>query len=286
MILHCLRGVRRRAYLFAMIPAILLAAASVGNAAIIAEDDFSAVGSGTGWSGDWAFQLPGSEAATYSNNAMTVSGNAPAFATRELSSSVSTDFFFSYTMDTSSLTANPNDFVTFWFDSPGNVGNTSSYITSPTIGLKVDEGKASGTNDFMVRFGMDGSTQQFSSDVTLADSDVFGIIGKLSKSGLNGDAFDTLELWVYDTLAGFPPNFASLGAAQATSVGTSFLLTEVGTVGVRSSGLDAGDTVLLDNITIATVPEPMTMALWGIGGVAGLAYSARRRRNAATKTAA
>ncbi|RCS46342.1 PEP-CTERM sorting domain-containing protein [Bremerella cremea] len=289
MVLSCFQWGGMRAFALMLVPALLLSSVSVSNAAmVVATDDFSAAGSGTGWAAgsSWNFgSNTAAETATYANQAMVVNKTSTSYATRDLDSSLNGDFFFAFTMDTSSLSANPNDFVTFWFDSAGGAYPGDSYMYAPTIGLKVDGGNGSMTDDFMVRFGVDGSTTEYSDAFTLADGNLFGIIGKLSKSGANGSSFDTLELWVTDALGGFP-DFNSLGAAQAVSTGNSFLLSSVQTVGVRSSGLTGGESVLLDNITIATVPEPMTMALWGIGGVAGLAYSARRRRKAAGETAA
>ncbi len=268
-----------RAFALMLAPALLLSAAGVCNATIIASDDFE--GGESGWSGSWNYNNPATAGESASAGAMVVNGNSPGYASRDLSSTVTSDFFFAFTMDTSSLVDSPNQIVQFYFDSDPTVApGQNPYSFAPSIGLKVDKGGV-GVADFEVRFGY--SPQVYSDAVQINGVnavDNVGIVGRLSKS--NGTTYDTFDLWLTSDLAGFP-NFGTLGPPQATAVSNSSLLSSVSEVGVFSSMLASGDTVLLDNVVMSTVPEPMTMALWGIGGVAGLVYSARRRRAAAAK---
>lgn len=260
-----------KAFALMLAPALLLAGASVSNAAVVvATDDFSSsTGTGLLSGSTWNY----ANAGTPSTDAMTVNKNSPMYATHALDSDVTTDFYFSYTMEIASNTSmDPNKLVQFYFDSdPSNSpGSVLPWTYAPSVGLKTDQGGA-GTSDFQVRWGFDD--QQYAGDATVGDT--VGIFAKLSKS--TGTVYDTLELWVTSAYTGIP-DFSALGAPQATSYNDTSTLTSIGTIGVFSSHLDSGDSILLDNVVMATVPEPMTMALWGMGGIAGLAYSARRRK--------
>lgn len=260
-----------KAFALMLTPALLLACASVSNAAVVvATDDFSSsTGTGLLSGSTWNYEYSG----TPSTGAMTVNKNAPMYATHSLDSEVNTDFYFSYTMEIESgVSMDPNKLVQFYFDSdPSNSpGSVLPWSYAPSVGLKTDQGGA-GTSDFQVRWGF--SDQQYAGDAQAGD--IVGIVAKLSKS--TGTVYDTLELWVTSAYTGIP-DFSALGAPDATSFNDASTLSSVATIGVFGSHLEAGDSVLLDNVVMATVPEPMTMALWGMGGIAGLAYSARRRK--------
>lgn len=280
MVLNCFQWGGMRAFALMLVPALLLSSVSVSNAAmVVASDDFAAPGSGTGW-------VPGSDwNAPVAGGSMVVDSNANSYAARGMDGPVTDDFFFSFTMDTSGLNPQMNDFVTFVLDSASGLG-PDAYTYAPTIGLKTDGGTGAMTNDFMVRFGQDYAGAGYSSVELGQGITNFGIIGKLSKSG--GTVYDTFELWVMDA-ASMPgvSDYDTLGAADAVAYGNNMLLSDIENISVRSANLDADDVVLLGNVNVVSaVPEPMTMALWGIGGVAGLAYSARRRRKAAGEAAA
>lgn len=252
MIVSSLRGGVLKAFAWMLAPALLLGCASVSNAAMM----------------------------LYSGG-VTVDSNNPEYATESIAP-VTQDFYFAYTMELTSGSLDALDQVQFYFDSdPSVMPGAMPWSFAPSVGLKVDQGGA-GTSDFQARWGY--TNQQYSGAKEAPGvGETVGIIAKLSKSG--GTVYDTIELWVVDAFTGVPA-FHALGAPQATSVTGSSSLTSVSTVGIFSAALDAGDSVFLDNVSLATVPEPMTMALWGMGGIAGLAYSARRRKLAAKDTEA
>jgi hypothetical protein len=131
----------------------------------------------------------------------------------------------------------------------------------------------------MVRLTGSGGTF---ADFNLADSDgLIGIVGRLSKS-ISGGLYDTFDLWVQDDVTGFPTLWA-LGSPDATApIGGT--ISSVSTLGLRTDNLDGGvmvgDRFFIDNLQIATVPEPVNLALWGFTGMGGLAYAWRKRRSA------
>ncbi|PQO28754.1 hypothetical protein C5Y97_23540 [Blastopirellula marina] len=248
----------------------MLGSVNMAEAAyVVASDNFD--DPSYGFDG-WDYQHAG----TPDTGAMSVNQNGTMYATNDLSAGpITTDLYFSFTMTVGADTVlDPNMLVQFYFDSdPTNdPGSTMPWTFAPSVGLKSDQGGA-GTSDFQARFAY--SDQQYSSAEQATVGGTVGIIAKLSKSG--GSAYDTLDLWVTDGTDTMP-DFSSLGTPDATSFSAASTLESVATIGVFSVNLSGDDNFLLDNVVLATVPEPMTMALWGMGGIAGLAYSARRRK--------
>jgi hypothetical protein len=199
------------------------------------------------------------------NRAIAFTGNNDTAATRSLATTVSSDVFIDFMIQFNG-TLSSNDFLGLFFGS--NPGNST---TQPNIGLKGNLG-AGGTDIFVRTNGTGGS---FLSGSNISTGITYRIVGHLFKTN-NSTNYNQFDAWIDPTNT----ELSSLTGIDASFTGASGI-SSFNKIGFRTANLAAGDTVLIDNITISTtapVPEPGTMMLLGIG-MAGLAFCGMRRKN-------
>ena len=241
-----------------LIASFAFMAAGAAHADIVsANDNFD--GASSGWKSDW--QLAGGKVAPAAiklsggDTALVITGNNDNAAVRTLAERQSADVFVDFTLQYSG-TLGANDFVGLWFGSSAG----------PNIGLKANCGvDGACTNDLFVRLSGSGGTYLLMSDLQAGTS--YALSGHLYKSGTSKfyDRFD----------AAFKPTGSSIAGAKVTARGNSNVTSFVD-IGVRSANIDKGVTVTLDDLRIAEVPEPASVALFGLA-LAGFAVMRRRK---------
>jgi hypothetical protein len=239
-----------------------------------ADGDFATGFSGTGsfgWAAGWTDNGTNVTTRIDTDSLRVRGGNSDNLATRQLAAPLTSDIFFSFTFEIFNEVGNSaGDTIEFWLNSANAYG-----AAAPAIGFEAS-GDAGG--DIQVRL-IGGDSEFASLDLGEAD-DPIGIVGLLSKS--TNTVYDTFDLWVVTSLTGFP-DLENLGAPDATADILLGTLAAVQWVGIRGSALEGNDAFFIDDLTIATVdvapvPEPTTMALTGMGCLAGLALVWRKRR--------
>lgn len=267
----------------------LVGVTNSAQAALIATDDFnysigeiSGQNGGSGWGTAWtgiasltevvdpgtplSYSTPGA-GINGGDRALEITGNNDNVVSRGLSSAQSGNtVFVSFLVRTSGLFT-ANDFASFWFDNVATGGHT----LVPNIGIKSDGGV--GGLDFMARLSL--GIEVYSTAATSGTN--YLVVGRLSKS-VPGAAnnYDSFALWVNPSAgaANSPDATATLGVG----------LSSFTTVGVRTTTLDTGDSILFDYLSLSTtysdaigaVPEPGSMMLLASGGA--LLLFLRRRR--------
>ncbi|PQO43885.1 PEP-CTERM sorting domain-containing protein [Blastopirellula marina] len=213
---------------------------------------------------------------TGGNNVSVSSYNSNNAATAALSTTLTDDFYVSFTLDVSAIgSLGNNEFMTIWFNDDSTYDSSNAI---PAIGLKGNQGTGAGTSDLMVRLsGVSGTFADF--DLSTDANGMVTILGKLSKTG---STYGEFEMWVFsdeDAASSIEGWIALSGSADAyaqTTTGGS--LTSISNIGIRTANLNG--TASMTNIQISAVPEPATLALWGLGGLAGLAIGYRKRKSA------
>ena len=196
-----------------------------------------------------------------SGEALRFTGNNDNAATRQLGQVVSASrVIVQFDLRFDAGTVDTNDFLGLWLGSS----------TGPNIGLKGNCDGAAACNgngaDLFVR--TTGTGGSFSTAIAVGQTyHLFGLLEKVNGS-VN---YNRYSLWVNPTGA----EMAGLTGADAVFSENSGI-SSFSTIGFRSVNLDAGDAVLVDNLSISTVPEPATAALAGLA-LLGVALTSRRR---------
>lgn len=194
-----------------------------------------------------------------SGEALRFTGNNDSAATRQLGQSVSASrVIVQFDLQFDAGTINTNDFLGLWLGSS----------TGPNMGLKANCDGAAGCGgaDLFVR--TTGTGGSFSTPIVVGETyHLFGLLEKVNGS-VN---YNRYSLWVNPTGA----EMAGLTGADAVFSNNSGI-SSFSTIGFRSVNLDAGDVVLVDNLSISTVPEPATAALAGLA-LLGVAFARRRQ---------
>jgi hypothetical protein len=255
--------------------ATLLASSSAMAVAttVIAADNFesgNAVGSsvigsagGTGWASAWASPTAASTIAApigmEGDKSLQISTNNTAIVSRALTTAISGDVLVRFEFQYSGILER-NDFLGFWFgDSNG-----------PNVGLKAncDAAGTACTNDVFVRTN---TNTKMLPDSDLTAETTYVLFAHLYKTNgsTNYNNFDAcLNPSNAEMATLINPDMVSSGVSSIASFST---------IGFRSDNLNNGVVVRIDDVSIAAVPEPTTIALFG---AALLGIGALRRRRA------
>ena len=246
------------------IAALAFAASGAANATIVtAQDNFDSATSGAGWDGNWT--LAGAKRnkpapATITGSSLVFAADADDAAKRTLANAQDSDVFIDFTLAYSGVLG-ANDFVGMWFHN----------WNGPNIGLKANCGisnQSTCTTDLFVRTS--GSGGYFLEGSNLEAGKSYQVFGHLYKSGEKGsNHYDRFDAWFKET-----------GTDMVSKVVTAkdkSSLTSFDTLGFRSANIDNNVTVSVDNLRVANVPEPGSLALMGLA-FAGLAAARRRQR--------
>jgi hypothetical protein len=255
--------------------AALLAAATAAHAAPVVVDNFNsaAIGGlagqagGNGWAGGWngsssvAVVDTSAAGGAFGGQALRFSGaDNNSAASRVLANAVSGgQVVVDFNLQFSSGAIDTNDFLSLW------LGNA----TGPSIGVKGNcDGAANcGGADLFVRTA--GASGSFTTPMTVGTTyHLFALLEKV-----NGSAFyNRYSLWIDPTDA----EMFSFTGADAVFNGSSGI-SSFSTIGFRTANLDAGDAILVDNLRIAELPEPGSVALAMVALLGAFATTRRRR---------
>lgn len=144
--------------------------------------------------------------------------------------------------------------------------------TGASLGLKANCGTGSCTGDVYSR--LHGWGGAFIGGSDLQAGKTYHIVGHLHKTA-NSATYNQIDVWLFDHKHSVDLN--SLGAAHASFTDAApVTLESFSTIGLRTFNV-AGSSITIDNINLAEVPEPGSLALIGLA-LAGLGVAARRKR--------
>lgn len=255
--------------------ATLLASATAAHAGPVAVDNFNsaAIGSlagqtsGSGWASAWngsssvAVVDASATGGAFAGQALRFSGtDNNSAASRVLSNTISSSrVVVDFNLQFSSGAIDTNDFLSLW------LGN----VNGPSIGVKGNCDGAANCNgaDLFVR--TTGSSGSFATPMVVGTTyHLFALLEKVNGSAL----YNRYSLWIDPTES----EMFSFTGADAVFNGSSGI-SSFNTIGFRTANLDAGDAVLVDNVTISELPEPGSVAL-AMVALMGVFASTRRRR--------
>lgn len=153
-----------------------------------------------------------------------------------------------------------NDFLAMYFGSS----------TQPSFGLKANGGDHSTTNDLFGRMGGTGGT--YLTNTNLVAGSTYDMMGWLLKSGNSSGNYDTLKVWLNPT----DSEIATMTGADLTLKGNAGF-SSLTSVGFRTTNIDNGAVVTINDIQVSAVPEPGSLALMGLAA-AGLGFMRRRKQ--------
>lgn len=255
----------------ALLSALLVFAQVASATVLVASDNFqtsaptaSIVGQngGTGWAGAWnatgnAARIAGTPGNNLSLEFTKDSDNA---AVRTLGARQSGDVIVDFMLQYSGVLGT-NEFVALWF------GNSNG----PNIGLKNDcgGGVATCTGDIFSRDSSNGAAVYVDSSNLVAGQS-YHILGRLYKTTPVGN-YDHFAVWFNPTAIEMAtlttPDKIALGSAGFSSFDT---------IGFRAANIATGTSIRIDDLRIQNVPEPGSMALFGLA-LAGMGVMRRRR---------
>jgi hypothetical protein len=260
----------------------LVAFAPAALASVIARDNFTyPVGElntqngGAGWGNPWAAvtsvtQVVDPAVDLSGDRALQFAGNDNNAAYRQLASPFAgLELFVDFLVQVDAGTLTANDFLALWLDTV----TTGDHTNRPNTGIKAD---GSGTDDVFVRTNGTGGSFVPNSNIGSTPGVTHHIVGRLSNDPTAfGNNYDRFDVWL-------DPIFGDLGSPGATFSGNAGIA-QITQIGFRTSGLDVGDVVLLDDLQLSTtwsealrIPEPTPLALMGVGLWVGLGRVRRR----------